>query len=637
MFFRIKGTKSGQVLKLIESYRDDTMHPRHRNVVSLGNATIVRTDWKPIAKAVEDRLYGRVALMARNLSTEQAHWVDRIVRQVAVEGQWQALPKTPRAMEVIDGIQAEAVGHADTAELGPVLVGWEIWKRLGMPELLNVLGFNRSQYQAAAISVINRLADPLSEHSLLDWYRRTGLPELMGNRLRGAGDDRFYRVSDLLLERKEEIARHLRDRQSSLFNLTRTVLLYDLTNTHFEGLCRRNPKAKRGANKQKRNDCLQIVVGMVFDQFGFELAHQVFDGSLHDSKSLLRMIGDLNALAGDGKGKPLIVMDAGVATRKNLDLLHAHGFAYLVNDTRGQRKRYIEMFRKQDGFQVVDGRAGKEAVYVRVMDDPLAAVGDRPAERIVLCKSQPRGNKEQAIVSNAERRLLDDLRKLALRIERRRLKARSKIERAIGGIQSRHSRASRFYAVTLEPALSAAEGDSGQGMRLTWERQDGLRQEAAELFGCYVLRTDERTLNEHQLWQLYISLTQAEAGFKALKSNLGLRPNPHQKEDRVDAHVFICVLAYHLLRNILWTLEQKGDHRDWETLKRILRTHCYTTIMLPTRNGQTHRIRKAGQPEECQKAIYRNLDIIWDRLPSNRSVIGEKQALSDSHARPTTL
>jgi hypothetical protein len=526
MFFRIKTTKSGQVLKLIESYRDDTMRPRHRNVASLGNAAIAHTDWKPIAKAVEDRLYGRTALMARNLSTEQARWVDRIVRQVAGEGQWHALPKTPCAMEVIDGVQAEAVGHADTAELGPVLVGWEIWKRLGMPETLNALGFNRSQSQAAAISVINRLADPLSEHSLLDWYRRTGLPELMGNRLRGAGDDRFYRVSDLLLERKEEIERHLRDRQSNLFNLTRTVLLYDLTNTHFEGLCRRNPKAKRGANKQKRNDCLQIVVGMVFDQFGFELSHQVFEGSLHDSKSLLRMIGELNTLTGAGKEKPLIVMDAGVATRKNLDLLRAHGFAYLVNDTRGQRKRYIEMFRKQDGFQVVEGRAGKETVYVRVMDDPLAAGGDRP---------------------------------------------------------------------------------------------------------------DERTLTEHQLWQLYISLTQAEAGFKALKSNLGLRPNPHQKEDRVDAHVFICVLAYHLLRNILWTLEQKGDHRDWETLKRILRTHCYTTIMLPTRNGQTHRIRKAGQPEECQKAIYRNLDIIWDRLPSNRSVIGEKQTLSDSHARPTTL
>lgn len=626
MFFRIKTTRSGQVLKLIESYRDDTTRPCHRNVASLGNAAIARADWKPIAKAVEYRLHGHAALIARDLSDEQARWVDRIVLQVASEGKWKAFAETTHTAEIIDGVQLSAVGHADTAELGTVLLGWEIWKRLGMPKMLDGSGFNRSQCQAAAISVINRLVDPLSEHSLPDWYRRTGLPELMGNRLRGAGDDRFYRVSDALLARKEEIEKHLRERQMGLFNLKRTVLLYDLTNTHFEGLCRRNPKAKRGANKQKRNDCVQIVVGMVFDQFGFELAHKIFEGSLNDSKSLLRMIGELNTVVADGKEKPLIVMDAGVATRQNLDLLRAHGFGYLVNDTRSKRKRYIDIFRQQDGFQVVEDRAEKEPVYVRVMDDPQAA---GPVERIVLCKSQPRSNKEQAIVSNAERRLLDDLRKLALRVERKRLKARSKIERAIGRIQSRHSRAKRFYEVTLE--------DGGHGLRVTWNRNDVLFQEAGDLFGCYVLRTDERTLNEHQLWQLYISLTQAEAGFKALKSNLGLRPNPHQKEDRVEAHVFICVLAYHLLRNILWTLEQKGDNRDWETLKRILRTHCYTTIMLPTRNGQMHRIRKAGQPEECQKAIYRNLGIAWDRLPFNRSVIGVKGAPNKDHARPTTL
>lgn len=630
MFFRLKPTRSGQVLKLIESYRDDTAQPRHRAVASLGNAPIARGDWKLIAKAVEDRLYGRETLLARDVSEDHAQWVDRIVRQVGSQGQWQPFAEPPRTAEVIDGVQAEGVSHTDTAELGPVLLGWEIWKRLGMPGLLSVLGFNRRQSQAAAISVINRLADPVSEHSLPDWYRRTGLPELMGNPLRGAGDDRFYRVSDLLLTRQSAIERHLRERQSSLFNLERTVLLYDLTNTHFEGLCPRNPKAKRGANKQKRNDCMQIVVGMVFDQFGFEMAHKVFEGTLNDGKSLLEMIGALNAAVADGKQKPLIVMDAGVATRKNLNLLHAHGFGYLVNDSRGQRKRYLEAFREQQGFHIVPGREGKEPVWARVMDDPQATeLGNGTAERIVLCKSQPRGNKEQAMVSNAERRFLDALRKLASRVAHKRLKDRSKIEQALGRIQARHPRARRFYQTVLE--------DGGEGLRLTWIRDDALLQEAIDLFGCYVLRTDERTLNEHQLWQLYISLTQAEEGFKALKTDLGLRPNPHQKEERVDAHVFICVLAYHLLRTILWTLEQKGDHRNWETLKRVLRTHCYTTILLPTRSGQTHRIRKAGQPEECQKAIYRNLGIAWDGLPRNRSVIGKHPVQIEDRARSATL
>lgn len=133
-----------------------------------------------------------------------------------------------------------------------------------------------------------------------------------------------------------------------------------------------------------------------------------------------------------------------------------------------------------------------------------------------------------------------------------------------------------------------------------------------------------RSNSEHELWKLYISLTQAEAGFKALKTDLGLRPNPHHKEERVDGHVFICIIAYHLLKNILWTMEQKEDTRSWETIKRIMSTHCYTTILLPTKDGVTHRIRKAGQPEECQKEIYKVLGIEWTNLPSHRTAVGEK-------------
>ncbi|MBN1511097.1 MAG: IS1634 family transposase [Phycisphaerae bacterium] len=325
------------------------------------------------------------------------------------------------------------------------------------------------------------------------------------------------------------------------------------------------PKAKRGANKQKRNDCPQIVVGMVFDQYGFEMAHKVFKGTRNDGKSFVAMISELNAAVAPDKEKPLAVMDGGVATRQNLNLLRQHGFGYLVNDSCRQRQRYLEAFREQQGFQIVQGREGKAPVRVRVMEDPQPADLDGDgSERIVLCKSDPRGEKEHAIVSNAERRFLEALGKLAARIEKKRLKARSKIEQAIGRIQAKHPRARKFYTIALE--------NDAEGLRLTWTRDDELLAAAADLWGCYVLRTDEQTLNEHELWQLYIGLTHAEEGFKALKTNLGLRPNPHHKEERVDAHVFICVLTYHLLRNILWTLEQKGDHRNRETLKRVLRT-----------------------------------------------------------------
>jgi transposase len=616
MFFRLKSTNSGQVLKLIESYRDSSSVPRHRTVVSLGNAPLERADWKSVAKAVEDLLYYGQELLPRALTDNQSVWVDRIVKQVNSEGKWHPFVPPRKDANIIDGVVVDKVTHTDTAELGTVLVGLTAWQRLGMPELLQNLGFNNDQSLSAAISVINRLVDPSSEHSLLDWYRRTGLPELMGNSLRGAGDDRFYRVSDRLLANKNKIEQHLRDRQMSLFNLERTVFLYDLTNSHFEGLCKHNPKAKRGKNKQKRNDCPQIVVGMVFDQYGFELTHKVFDGNQSDSKSLLEMIGELNASVPKGDAKPLVIMDAGVASAANLALLREHGFGYLVNDTRNRRNDYLEYFLEHEEFTVVPDRPGKSPVMVRLMDDVNSEQPDTFRERIILCKSEQRGQKENAMLSNAEKRFLVDVKKLSERIQKGQLKDRDKINRAIGRLSAAHSRVNRFYTISLDETEQITE--------LKWERNDEKFDQAASLWGSYVLRTDDRTLNEHEYWKLYIRLTQAEAGFKSLKTDLGLRPNPHHKEDRVDGHVFICIIAYHLLKNILWTMEQKEDTRSWETIKRIMSTHCYTTILLPTKDGVTHRIRKAGQPEECQKEIYKVLGIEWTNLPSHRTAVGEK-------------
>ena len=142
-----------------------------------------------------------------------------------------------------------------------------------------------------------------------------------------------------------------------------------------------------------------------------------------------------------------------------------------------------------------------------------------------------------------------------------------------------------------------------------------------------MLRTDRQNLSGPELWSLYMGLTKAEEGFRALKSSLGLRPNYHQLEGRVEGHVFLTVLAYHLLRWVLHTLEDARENRSWETLRTILQTHCYTTILLPTRSGQTYRLRRAGQPEECQKAIYRALGIQWDKLPRTKVVVPTKSTL----------
>ena len=622
MFFRLKKTKSGQVLKLIESYRDIDGVPRHRTVASLGDAAIVRDRYQPIAKAVEARLYAREELsLGLELDADCQDWVDRIIRKVEQDGTWTtnardtagSLQATQSKESIlIDGVIGNQVTHSQSAILGPAFVGWNAWNELGLNQLLRTLGFSDQQCQTAAISVINRLTDPVAECNLPEWFADTGLPELMGSTLRGAGDDRFYRISDKLLEHQDAIQSHISQRQQSLFNLDRTVFLYDLTNTHFEGACEANPKAKYGKNKQKRNDCPQVVVGMVFDAEGFAIAHRVFEGNQGDGPSLMEMVEALERTNGEAAGKPMIIMDAGISSIENRKALHEKGYSYLVNDSRGVRKTYKAQFEASDSFTTVTGRSPDQEVLVCCMDDPEPKEEIDWTERIVLCQSASRAEKERAMLSRAEERMITALEKLSARVTGGKLKDPSKINQAIGRIRAKNSRVSRFYDIELSQDTPP---------NLTWARKGDAIDNAEELCGCYVLRTDQTDLDASALWNLYITLTRAEAGFRALKSDLGLRPNHHQIEHRVDGHIFICTLAYQLMRHILYQLESAGDYRSWQTIRRILQTHTYTTVHLPTQDGTIHRIRNAGLPEERQAAIYRALNISWKGLPRTHTLI----------------
>jgi transposase len=584
-------------------------------IVSLGNAEIPDSLQRVVAGRVQDHIQGQANLFCRSADREDVrHWTDYVIRRIAA--------RPPVSGDIVsegsvDGVLLDEVQHETVSELGPALVALDAWNRLGFDDCLRQLGFNDRQRRDAAATVINRLVASVSEHRLDQWVSQTALPELLGEKLLVQGDDRYYRVSDKLLLHQKSIEEHIRARQDSLFSLQRSVLLYDLTNTHFEGLCRRNPKAKHGKNKQKRNDCRQVVIGMVFDGSGFELSHQVFEGNKSDSKSLIDMVESLDRCSGvrsggakRGPGKPIVILDGGIASRDNLRLLRQKGFSYLVNDSRQGRARYEQLFAHEQEFEVVSGRDKRPAVLVRTIEEKLDETGRSP-ERVVLCRSEARGEKERAIVSNAERRFLKELEKLKQRIIRGALVDKKKVERAVGRIQSRHTRIRRFYEVEIVGERRAED--------LAWQCKSEELKRSCKLHGCYVLRTDTETLSNVQLWQLYITLTRAEEGFQCLKRDLGLRPNRHHKEDRVDGHIFITILAYQLMCYIRRKLEDAGDRRDWDTVRRVLRTHCFTTIILPTKDGAVYRIRKAAQPEECQNKIYQALGIDCQKLPVTKT------------------
>lgn len=587
MFFRTKIVQHTPVVQLVDSYRNEEGLPRQRIVASLGNARLPPGKKRTIARCVQQRLRGQRDLFESDRTVEETEWVDRIVR-MAEQAQSAQMDCGQTAL---DGVLADRVETHNVVEFGPELVGMNAWRSLGLTEKLLEWGMNRRAAALAQVMAINRLVEPLSEWALIDWVGRTALPECLTVRISKSTKDRLYKTSDELMARRRKVEEYLRETEGSLFGLHRSIVLYDVTNTHFTGLCPSNPKAARGKNKQRRNDCLQVAVGMAFDEYGFSLAHEVFEGNMADSKTLGCMLDRLSAVA-DRRQKPVAILDAGIATADNLQMLRNRGYAYLVNITRGSRARYAEYF-DQPGFESLPGRDDDEQVEVKSMADP-----DRPEDQLILCRSMKRREKERAMISTAEKRFLKDAEALRKRVAQGRLKDATKIDKAIGRMAQKHPRVSRFYRVDFaDPALRI-------------ERKESELAQAYELCGDYVLRT-ERTFAADTLWHLYMTLLKAEEGFKMLKGTLGLRPNFHQKEHRVEGHIFISVLAYHLLCWIRAKTEAAGDRRTWRTLRRMLRTHCLATTRFPLKDGRIVSMRKASAPDEGQIQIYGMLGINW--------------------------
>jgi hypothetical protein len=586
MFFRTKTIKGASLLQLVESYRNTEGQPRQRVVVSLGDAKVPDAEKSTIARAVENHLHGQSDLLPPDLSEEAAGWVRRILQLAG-----RSKSARPVSENTIDGVIIDRVESENVVQLGPQLVALEAWKRLGLGAILEESGLNPSQIATAQLLVANRLIEPSSEWALVDWAERTALPEMLDLRVTKSGKDRLYRAGDALFARRKAIEAGLRASESDLFGAHGSIVLYDMTNTHFEGLCEKNPKARHGKNKQKRNDCRQVAIGMAFDSRGLALAHDVFEGNIAETKTLATMLDRL-AAAGTGSAKPVVILDAGFATRKNIALLKERGLGYVINITRSSRVRYAQEF-AAGGFQPVPGREGSPPVEVKSITDP-----DDPEGTLVLCRSALRREKEAAMLSGAETRLLNDATALRARIETGKLKDRSKIERAIGRLQKKHPRAARLYTLSHESGT------------LSILRDEQRHATATELLGDYVLKT-ERALDAAQTWSLYMILLQAEEGFACLKGTLGLRPNFHQLEHRVEAHIFISVLAYHLLTWVRETLRHSGDQRDWKTLRRLLSTHCVATTVLPLKTGTVLRIRKPSRPDAEQQRLYDKLGIDW--------------------------
>jgi len=477
-------------------------------------------------------------------------------------------------------------------QLGPSLLGLTLWRQLQLDAFFEAHVDHKPAAvpwsRIAAVLAINRLCAPGSELAIEErWYPTTALDDLLHIPDGKINDSRLYRALDQMLPHKTALERHLRTRYGELFAAEFDVLLYDLTSTYVEGAAPKNPMLHRGYSRDHRGDCLQVVLAVIVNVDGFPLSYETFDGGRTDVTTLetiMRMVERKY-----GKARRVWVLDRGIVSEANLAAIRRRGGQYLVGTRRSQLRDVEQALLEGTWTQV---RADVEAQLVTIPGG---------TETYVLCRSMARRQKELAIRRRFSTRLEDALRGLDRLIAAGRLKDRATLERRLGRLQERYPSVADLYAMT------AREADGR--LHLDWHLIETQRAWRDAREGAYMLRTNLEGQTAEELWTKYIQLTEAEAAFRALKSELAIRPVFHQLEHRTKAHILVAFLGYALWVTLKHQLRRSGTGLSPAQALAHLATLQSADIVLPTTDGREIRLRRVAQPTPTQQRLLDQLGI----------------------------
>ena len=597
--------------KLVASVRTNK-GPRQKVIMPLGTLNVPRIDWKRLAHALECRITGQQSLLqahdadleilalklvSNNDLSKCLEVVDE-VRQMEQEQQ-QKQPDRSRYVPIDMG----SVKMMKTRGLGAELLCMKAWEMLGFADILKKLKFLPTSIALVMTLIFGRMISPGSERHMIEWFRkRSALQELPGvSDLKNCGKDRFYEVADDLYANKDRIEDMLFQKEREYFPHTEsTIYLYDITNTYLEGHGMNNGLAARGHCKSKRYDCQLITLSLVVGDDGMPICSQIYKGNQSEPETMesimerlmLRLHGNQISLF-----KPTVAMDKGFATYDNVKWLRENGYHYIVIRREDGSEEYRQQFESgRDTFELV---SSKKSIYgddnnVYIRKEPIDAEMCR-----VLCISEGKERKEKAIHDKKGNPFLNDIESLRKSIGKGTIKKPNKISDKLQRIIGKHGKLSKSYETTLAMTDGKITGVS-------------VVEKVAKtepLFGCYVIESTHADMSAEDTWKLYMTLTRVESAFRSMKETLGLRPVYHQTADRSAAHLFLTVLAYHLLATIENLMTQQGDTRTWGTLREVMSTLMRGTVAMRDDRGASYHIRISGEPEEEHQYILNKLKV----------------------------
>lgn len=464
----------------------------------------------------------------------------------------------------------------------------QVLDKLDLKSCLEKLNFSKQDIELSHVSIIARALFCSSEYKTVQYLRdNSSLCHLQGIAVDDFSHRDLYAVCDNLYNHREIIDKFIYKRIVDLFDLKDSLVIYDLSNTYFEGRKDKSKRARYGRSKEKRNDCKQIIFAGVINREGFIRYSRIYDGNTSEMTTLKDMINDLKNHSNGYKDKT-VVLDAGFASEENLELLSAEGLKYICV-SRKRIKDYKVM--KHETMQVVQDKNGS-SIELSIF---------KPKEykdTWMYVKSEQKRVKEQSMEDKLSRRFEEELQGLSRGIGKKgSTKKVEKIWERIGRIKERHSMVSGRYHIDVQTKGEIVT-------EVTWKRKEETDMATGKDHGVYFIRTNYENPQESKLWEIYNTIREVEATFRCLKSDLNIRPIHHQKDERIESHIYLTILSYQLVNTIRYMLKENGIHDDWKNIRRIMSTQTLQTIVLPAEKKNIS-IEKPSRPIKEALAIYK--------------------------------
>jgi transposase len=574
--------------RLIESYRNLEGRACHRTLLNIGFLENVDVDQLNEVQAILNARHRKLENLFEEFDPFVVEMADslwrRLVSEKRIDVDW--ADKAARRIDV------DTIRHSNVREVGTEWMCFNTWNQLQISEFLRLKGWSETQIQLAMTQVISRAAYPASELKTTLWAKQnSAVCELTGYDMEQLTKDKLYKSALDLYAIKDPLEQHLSQRTNTLFDLEDKIILYDLTNTYFEGRKLDSELAKHGRSKEKRADAKLIVLAMVVNVEGFIKYTSIHEGNIADCKTLSAMVEKLSSHTVNRKA--IVVLDAGIATEENLKLLQSKGYFYVcVSRTKLKDYQYVK-----GRLNVLLETKGKHEVLLK------ALATDVGTDYYLEVTSPAKALKEGGMKNRFEARYEEELQKIKRAIDRKGgVKRADKVGERIGRAKEKYGSVHGYYHIHL-----TTDERTQQVTAMTWEKDLGQNQQKLDGLGVYFLRTNLPIKEEGVIWNIYNTIREIESTFRTLKTDLDLRPIYHRNDASTMAHLHLGILAYWLVNTIRHQLKAQGINSGWQEIVRIGNTQKMVTTSGQNTFDQVVTVRKCSEPDENLKKI---LDIL---------------------------